>query len=410
MQNEDYDIIIVGGGIVGLSLALALKPMRIAIIERAEPQIQTQFDYDARSIALSYASYKIFKTIGVWQQLQEHATPINTIHVSDQGGFGNAKFTAKEQKVGALGYIIEMQHLLATLLEQVKAQANITRICPASLTDLQTSSSGCEVKITDSTGETIYKPKLLIAADGGQSTVRKLLNIQTTQQDYGQHAIVANIGLTEEHNGVAYERFTPTGPLALLPMSEQRAALVWSLQPEQAKQILSLDEAEFLKQLQQAFGYRLGKFNRVGKRFSFPLALVQAKQQVGNGYILLGNSAHTIHPIAGQGFNLSLRDVAVLAELLTKQHQNNADLANQDLLRQYLQQRTPDQQRVIRLTDGLVKTFSHNIFPVKVLRNLGLTTLNMITPLKNLFAKHAMGVIAPYSKLVSGLELERLHE
>lgn len=393
-MQQEFDIIIVGGGLVGNALAWALKdlPLNMAIIERDSMQSQLQFDYDARSIALSYGSKQIFETGGMWPALDAHAAPIQRVHVSEQGRFGMTRIDATALQVPALGYVIEMHYFLNALLQALKTAPSLTRISPASVVDLEKSAKGWQIKTLMGTKEKVYNTSLLIAADGAASQLRQLQHIEAVETHYGQHAVIANIGLDADHRHIAYERFTPSGPIAFLPMLEQRASLVWSMNTAQVADVLALDQQAFLTKLQRHFGYRLGKFIKVGQRFSYPLKACFAQEQVKPGFVLLGNAAHTLHPIAGQGFNLCLRDIYILAELLKTVVQNQQPLGTLSLMQKYYDLRQHDQRLTFRYCDSLVRLFSNNLFPLTWLRNIGLITCDLIPFCKMWLATMSMGL------------------
>ncbi len=390
----DYDIVICGGGLVGRSLACALAklPLRIAIVEALSPQITHQADFDTRSFALSYGNVLFLERIGVWEYLADSAVPIKTIHVSDRGHSGITRLKASEQRVPALGYITLAPDLNQALQQTLLQYPNITLLCPATVTAIDYTASEAILSIQQSQQSYPIRTQLAIAADGTHSTLRQLLKIPVKQYNYDQTAIIANIGLTRSHHNVAYERFTQQGPIALLPLSEQRCGLVWTLKSEQVARVMDLTDEQFLTELQLAFGYRLGRFARVGKRFAYPLQLWQAQQLTKSRVALIGNAAHTLHPIAGQGFNLGLRDVAALAALLEQALIQGDDLGSKIILDRYKHQQTQDHRHYIRFTDGLVKLFTNSLWPIELARNIGLQTLNVIPRLKKKLTRKAMGL------------------
>ncbi len=405
--NTDYDLIIIGGGMVGASLACALanQSLRVAIVEAVPYQADKQPSYDDRAIALSFGSRRIFDGLDLWPEISQHTTAINRIHVSDQGRFGFARLDNKQENVDALGYVITARNLGRTLVHQLDQLKNLTLISPAKLTDLKLGDDHATA-IIDNDGKTeTLTASLIVAADGGNSAVRQILDIHTTDHDYKQTAIVANITPEFPHQHVAYERFTQHGPLALLPMEDNRCALVWTHDPQESKRILELNDEKFLDELQTCFGQRLGRFLKTGKRSAYPLKLVKAQEQVRNRLALIGNAAHTLHPIAGQGFNLGLRDVATLAQIITDASQQNLDIGALDVLEQYAQWRTRDHRQVIGFTNTLVSTFSNHFPPLALARNLGLLATDIIPPLKHTLAKHSMGLSGKLPRLARGLPL-----
>ncbi|WP_298624299.1 2-octaprenyl-6-methoxyphenyl hydroxylase [uncultured Legionella sp.] len=380
MVDQHTDILIIGGGLAGATLMLALRSLGYStlLIESRPFSDKVNPDFDARSIALSPASRRILSMLGVWDILTKHATDIDMIHVSDQYRFGVSRLHGEKQN--PLGYVIEMQYInraLHQLLEQDDLMA------PATLKslDLQTSTA----TVSTESGDVQIKAQLIVAADGAESAVRKLCGLPMNSKSYGQHALVANIGLVKPHAHKAFERFTAHGPLALLPMQDNRMSMVWAMTPEQADKLMALPDGDFIKELQQAFGYRLGRFAKIGKRFSYPLKQVLMPQQTCWPVVFVGNAAHTLHPVAGQGFNLGLRDVATLAQCIAEYG------LNADMLDEYLQLRRHDQQVITRLTDGLIHLFTSRIPGVGLARNLGLIALDNIPALKNLLARYARG-------------------
>lgn len=391
---RDYDVVICGGGLVGRSLAIALAklPLKIVIVEALPPQLAHQVNFDTRSFALSYGNALFLKKIGVWEPLRSTVTPIESIHVSDRGHAAITRLTAKEQQVPALGYIALAPDLNSALQQTLAQHENIELFCPATVTAINNTKDKAVLTVQQNGQAFQIQAKLAIAADGTHSLLRSLLKIGVKQQDYGQTAIIANLGLARHHQNIAYERFTSDGPLALLPLSEQRCGLVWTIKPEQVETVMNLPDKQFLAELQRAFGYRLGRFEKVGKRFAYPLQLLQAKQLVKSRVALIGNAAHTLHPIAGQGFNLGLRDVAVLTKILKSSLLNGENVGSEITLRQYEEQQTRDHAQYIRYTDGLVNLFATQFFPCTVARNLGIQLFNILPGIKKSFTRQAMGL------------------
>ena len=392
-MNKNYDIVIVGGGLVGATLANTLHklPIKIALVDALPLEKNTSQTYDARSVALAYGSQRILASMNLWASIKNHATAIKKIHISDQGHFGITRLTAKEGKVDALGYVVEIFQLGSVLLENLQSQNNITLLQPATITSLKFIEKKWQIDIVRNGVIEPLNASLVIAADGVNSTVRRLLNIFAENYDYQQSAIVANVTTDLAHQNVAYERFTKNGPLAFLPLSDNRSAIVWTVANEQVAEIMGLSDEKFLERLQRIFGYRLGRLNYVGKRQAFPLRLLYTKEQVKSGLVVLGNAAHNLHPIAGQGFNLCLRDVAVLAKTIFTAYTQQENFAALSVLQKYAAVRYQDQQQMIKCTDGLVKLFSNDFFPINLARNLGLTAMNFLPPLKQLVARRAMG-------------------
>ncbi len=414
--KNQYDITIVGGGMVGASLACALgnQDLRIAVIEAQNAKLDTPASYDDRAIALSYGSAQIFRTLGCWQELESAITPIKNIHVSDRGHIGITRISHQEENVDALGYVITAKELGQALYRLLSRYNNVELISPAHLEDIEFTDNNAQATYklgNDSSNENkksdqhTLKTRLIVAADGGNSSVRKLMDIKAVQHDYHQTAVTANISISLPHNNIAYERFTNQGPLAILPMQDNRCSLVWTWPSEKVQDVMTLSDSEFLTQLQQAFGNRLGMFTQVGKRHSYPLKLIKATTQVKKRLALIGNAAHTLHPIAGQGFNLGMRDVAALAQILVEEHKAGRDIGLLRTLQPYQQWRQQDHKRIIGFTDNLVKIFSNRFAPLALVRNIGLVTTDITPPLKHVLARHTMGMAGKLPKLVRGLQL-----
>ncbi len=400
------DIAIAGGGMVGLSLAAALAelPLRVVVIEPVAPDSDHQPSFDARTTALSGGSRRVLDGIGVWDAVASQATPIRRIHVSERGAFGVARLTAAEQGVAALGYTIENRLLGRALRERAAGIPRLT-LCHAGVREV--SAADDAVRLMTDRGNT-FAARLVVAADGAQSAVRTALGIDASVAEYGQHAVIAHVDTERFHDYTAYERFTPTGPIAVLPIAEGRSAVVWTLAPEASRRALALDDATFIAELQQVFGLRLGRFTRVGRRQSYPLALTRAERLVAPRAVILGNAAQGLHPVAGQGFNLGLRDVAALAELLADQiteHGNDADPGAPQLLERYVEWRGPDREAVIRFTDALVRGFGMPLAPLRGLRSAGLLLFDLLRPVKHEFARRTMGLAGRQPRLVRGLRL-----
>lgn len=406
--KNQYDITIVGGGMVGASLACALgnQDLRISIIENHNAKLDTPASYDDRAIALSYGTSQIFRTLGCWQELEAGVTPIKNIHVSDKGHIGVTRISHQEENVDALGYVITARELGQALYRMLSRFNNIDLISPAHLENIEfLGDHATATCLVNNKEEHSLQTRLVVAADGGNSSVRKLMDIKTVQHDYQQTAVTANVSTTVAHNNVAYERFTSQGPLAILPMKDNHCSLVWTWPTEKVQEVIELPDKEFLAKLQLAFGNRLGSFTHVGKRHSYPLKLIKAKTQVKRRLALIGNAAHTLHPIAGQGFNLGMRDVAALAQTLVEEHNAGRDIGLLRALQPYQQWRQQDHKRIIGFTDNLVKIFSNRFAPLALARNIGLVATDVAPPLKHLLAKHTMGMAGKLPKLVRGLQL-----
>ncbi|MFV0821789.1 2-octaprenyl-6-methoxyphenyl hydroxylase [Legionella micdadei] len=396
MVERQVDILIVGGGLTGaiLMLALANKGYNIVLIDTHPLSAKVDAHFDARTLALSPASIRILQMLDIWPLLQNKGTPIETIHVSEQRRFGSTTLANEANK--PLGYVVEMQHINHALYQLLDEQHVLA---PAKLIALD-KDQGLVTVGTENENYSI-KAKLIVAADGTDSSVRQLSALPVKIKDYQQQAIVANVGLARAHGNRAYERFTASGPLALLPMAENRVSLVWALPPAEAARLSALDEAAFIQALQKAFGYRLGRFVRVGKRVIFPLRQVTMAKKVDWPLVFVGNAAHTLHPVAGQGFNLGLRDVATLAQCITQQGLNAAMLQNYQYMRQH------DEMAITRFTDGLIDVFTSQLPGMALARNLGLIAVDNLKILKQCLTHYTSGFAGVTPDLVCGIALEK---
>lgn len=400
--QHHYDIVIIGGGLVGASFACALAAQtrhvapRILVIEAA-PSMQVSTSFDARSTALSHGSKQIYASLGLWKAIATHAAPIQRIHVSDRGHFGAVRIDSADMQVDALGHVAENQHLGLVLTCALDADPAIDFLCPASISTLVPTPQGMRLQVQgDSTDLLTVDAALVVLADGGKSTVSEQLGISSNHTPYGQHALIANVAFSDPHRHVAYERFTESGPLAVLPLAEQegehRGALIWTLADEEAAAVAALPERLFLEKLQERFGYRLGRFEKVGSRTLYPLTLSVAREQVRPGLVLLGNVAHSLHPVAGQGLNLALRDAQVLAGLLAQALAKGEHPGEMAVLQAYVEQQTRDQLATISFSDYMTRLFSSSHPALVWARKFGLFSIDMIPPFKRGFARQAMGL------------------
>ncbi|EXB83201.1 ubiquinone biosynthesis hydroxylase, UbiH/UbiF/VisC/COQ6 family protein [Acinetobacter baumannii 299505] len=402
MQQQ---VIIVGGGMVGLSLSLMLAKANIAVklLEAVKyPNYDDQnvapyhSSFDARNTALSRRSVQIYQKLGLWDALQQHATPILQVHITEQGSFGKARLIAEQEKVESFGQVIENAWLGRVLLTQVRQQPLIELIDGVQVTALTQDAE--QVHIEAQRGDEVLKleSKLLIAADGRDSFCRQAIGVGVDVHDYDQVAIVTTVQTSKPHEHVGFERFSALGPLALLPLpGEYRRSVVWPVKKGTEGEWLGEEnDQHFLDALQKTYGDRAGKFEKTGKRFSYPLSQVLAHKQAVGRVILMGNAAHTIHPVAGQGFNLCLRDADVLLRYLVNQLSASDDIGNPDNLLAYEQARLSDQQRVIKFCDTVVRGFSNQNPLLKLIRNTGLIVFDVIPGVKPLVANYAMGLKA----------------
>ena len=398
-----YDIIIAGGGMVGSSLALALAPLslRVAIVEPIARTSDTQPSFDDRSTALSRSTQRMYEAMGLWDDILEAATPVTRIHVSDQGRFGFSHIDAEEQKVEALGYVV-INRVLGSVLQSALAKVpNLDILCPGEITAARVAPAAAVATVQHADGNCKELTcRLLVAADGARSSVRDMLGITANHVAYEQRAIVGNLLPEKSLNNCAYERFTKNGPLAMLPVADGRAGFVWTVADRDAERILALDDDSFLAELQDAFGYRLGTLSRVGTRASYPLHLSKAMRLTATRAVLVGNAAHGLHPVAAQGFNLGLRDVAALCDCIA-----DFDLDDPELLERYAAWRKDDQSKLVGFTDGLVRLFSSNNRATRTLRDLGMLGFDMLPGVRSLFAKHTMGLAGRLPRLSRGVPL-----
>jgi 2-octaprenyl-6-methoxyphenol hydroxylase len=404
------DIVIAGGGMVGASLALALAQLGfdITLVEAAPFKTGGSPSFDDRTTALSNGSRRVMEGLGVWPLVQHEATPIRKIHISDRGRFGFARIDAAELKLDSLGLVIANRALGAGLWQRLEA-SGVRVLAPARVVDYDITADGCRIRLEgDAASNEPVECRLLVAADGAQSAVRKSAGVESSTWDYEQTALTANLTTQVFHNHVAYERFTPHGPIALLPFVEGRVGLVWTLAPKDAAETLALPDAEFLGRLQEAFGMRLGRFLAVGKRQSYPLALTRAEEQVTDRVVILGNAAQGLHPIAGQGFNLGLRDVACLAEVLADARTTagaSVDPGAAALLEQYRVWRQEDRRRIVAFTDGLVRVFRQPFAPVRMLRDVALLAFDLSPQAKQAMSQLSLGAAGRIPRLARGAPL-----
>ncbi|MFF7707431.1 2-octaprenyl-6-methoxyphenyl hydroxylase [Pseudomonas sp. NPDC007930] len=388
---KHYDIAIIGGGLVGASLALALQGLAkargwsILMVEPFAPGDSYQPSYDARSSALAYGTRLIYERLGVWAAIAQRGAAIERIHVSDQGRFGAARLSAAEEGVPALGYVVENAWLGQCLWQALDREV-ITWRCPAQVERLSAAGAGYQLQLDDGSQASCA---LAVLADGGRSQLRDQLGIAVNHRPYGQTALIANVSFSDDHAGQAFERFTPAGPLALLPLPERRCALVWTRQPADAERLLALPDAAFMAELQAAFGFRLGGLRQVGARHAYPLVLVEATEQVRPHLVVLGNAAHSLHPVAGQGFNLSLRDVNALAQALAASPALPGDFPT---LQAYLASQQRDQWLTVGFSDRVTRLFSGAQHWLATGRGLGLAALDLFPPARHAFARQAMGL------------------
>jgi 2-octaprenyl-6-methoxyphenol hydroxylase len=404
---EHFDIVIAGGGMVGVSLALqltaVLPPQASVLLVESFPvpapieggQGEYHPAFDARSTALSYNARLIYERMAVWDELSQWACEIASIHVSSRGRFGSTLLRASDHDWPALGYVVENTWLGNSLIQQLHRRGRVEVRSPATVVSAAPAGAGVCLQLEGE--QASITAGLLLVADGASSGLREQLGVAVQEKSYRQHALVANIASAEPHRGCAYERFTDEGPLALLPLlatrdGEHRSALVWTLPPERARHLRNCAAAEFLQALQDRFGYRLGRLLQVGERHEYPLSLVQSNEQVRQGIVVMGNAAHALHPVAGQGFNLALRDVAELGRVLTAGFAAGVSPGNLSLLQRYQRRQQPDQRRTIQFSDRIPALFMHADPLLGLGRDLALAGLDILPGLKREFVRYAAGM------------------
>ena len=387
---KQFDVVIIGGGLAGASCALSVAKtnpaLNIAVVEANQVTGEYHPSFDDRSIALAQQSVEYLQSLNLFEQNAPYTAAIKKVSVSDRGHFGKAHINCDEFAKPSLGYVVEVNPFGRALHLRL-TQSNITLLCPDSVTAIeQTLHSNT---LTLQSGEQL-NAALLVIADGAQSPTRNLLGLGFNTQPYEQGAIIANVEVAGGHNNHAFERFTQNGPMALLPMSNNRYSLVWCMRQDQIEQHMALNEQDFISALQSAFGYRGGQFTKVGMRTSYPLVYGQVESLTAHRTVVIGNAAHAIHPIAGQGFNLGLRDVQVLSNLIANsQH----DLGSYAFTREYSQKRSDDIKTVMSLTDALVRLFSNSSRVLALGRSIGLFSMDLFPVLKAPLAKQLMGQV-----------------
>lgn len=403
-----YDIIIAGGGMIGTSLALALAPLglRVAVVEAIARKAAGQPSFDDRSTALSRSTQRMFEAMGLWDEIVAASTPIRSIHVSDRGRFGFSHIDAEEQGVEALGYVVINRVLGEVLQSALECLENVELICPARIVDVGLDASEVTAVVEADSGSQTLTAKLLVAADGANSQVREMMGISALKSEYGQRAIIGNLLPEKAMQHRAFERFTAQGPVALLPVADDRAGFVWTVTEEDADRVMALEDAAFLAELQNVFGYRLGTFTQVGKRACYPLTLSKAMRLTTTRGVLVGNAAHGLHPVAAQGFNLGMRDVASLCDCIADSRSSAADPGSEQLLARYASWRREDQNKLVHFTDSLVRLFSTKRRALRVLRNVGMIGFDLVPGVRSLFAKHTMGLAGRLPRLSRGMPLK----
>ncbi|HKU14998.1 MAG TPA: 2-octaprenyl-6-methoxyphenyl hydroxylase [Steroidobacteraceae bacterium] len=404
------DVAVCGGGLVGATLALALADigLDVVLLEAHPFGTSGQPSFDDRTTALSNGSRRIFEALRVWPLVEREATAIRRIHVSDRGRFGFARLDAAEQGLSALGFVVVNRAIGAALWRRLE-QSPVRIMAPARVRGMRLVDGVQHIECDlGPQGSALIQARLAIAADGAQSALREAAGIGAQTWSYEQTALVTNVLTQRFHDHVAYERFTPAGPLALLPMSEGRCGLIWTFTADVAESVARSDDSEFLARLQDAFGFRLGRFTRVGARQLYPLALTRSDEHVAQRLAIVGNAAQTLHPIAGQGFNLGLRDAASLAEVLADgraQQREGFDPGDGMWLERYREWRVADRTQIVRFTDGLVRLFLQPLGPVKALRDVGLLAFDLMPAAKGALSQLSLGAAGRIPRLARGASL-----
>ena len=407
----DCDVAIVGGGMVGASLALALTglPLEVVCIEAVAPDAGHQPSFDARTTALSNGSRRILATLGAWPQIRAGATAIRRIHVSERGAFGSAVLDAAEQGLEALGYVAENRVIGEALRGALVRAPRVRTLAPATVTAADPGPDAIALTISTVRGPATLRARLVVAADGADSLVRREAGVDATQRSYGQSAVIATLMPGRFHEHVAYERFTGDGPIALLPIAGGRMGLVWTLAPDAAARVLALPPGAFLAELQAAFGWRVGRLGGLGARHAYPLALTRAESQRAPRVAIIGNASQGLHPIAGQGFNLGLRDAATLAEAIAEAvaaAPTGVDAGADPVLARYVESRRTDRRALIAFTDGLVRLFGVPLPPLAAARGLGLLAFDLSAPAKDAMSRLSLGFAERMPRLERGLPLD----
>ncbi|EHH1050344.1 2-octaprenyl-6-methoxyphenyl hydroxylase [Vibrio parahaemolyticus] len=389
---KQYDVVIAGGAMAGATLALAIEhlsqgALRVAVVEPFKAQSDQHPGFDSRSIALSYGTVNLLRHLELWSAIEPFSTPIEHIHVSDRSHAGMTDITKHDVGVEALGYVVELADVGRVYQELLTHSTAIDLYCPDSAKHITRTQENVTIELAS--GE-LLNAKLLVAADGAVSQCCQQIGLELSEHDFDQVAVIANIVTQEPHQGRAFERFTENGPVALLPMSDNRMSLVWCLRPDEAQIVMELPESEFLERLQQDFGWRLGAMQKVGLRASYPLLLRHRKQNISHRFAIVGNAAQTLHPIAGQGFNLGIRDVVTLAEELVKQGE---DVGRYQGLIRFSQRREADRNETIWLTSSLVHVFSNDLLAMRIGRNTALAAMDNLSIFKQPLLRHTLGLV-----------------
>lgn len=401
------DIIISGGGLTGLTLGIGLAAagFDVAVIDMADPATVQDAAFDGRASAISYASHQLLSALGIWQHTGDKAGTIEDIRISDADSLLHLHFDHRELGQGPLGHMLENRHNRQALFKRMAELPNLSLYAPRKIIDADHQTDAVTVTLDD--GQTLTAA-LLVGAEGRFSPTRQRAGIKTTDWRYSQVGIVTTLKHELPHLDIAHERFLPDGPFALLPLPDNRCSVVWTVQQAQADTIMALNERAFVAELQKRVGGFLGALETVGPRFSYPLGLMLAERYSDQRMVLVGDAAHGMHPIAGQGVNLGYRDVAALIEILVSARKKGEDIGSEDTLKHYEQWRHVDNVTLLTVTDLLNRLFSNDIAPIRIARDLGLAAVGKMPPVKKFFMKHARGTVGKLPKLLTGTDLDSL--
>ncbi len=404
MNDGQTDILIVGGGMVGASLAIALSGhgRTVTVLERHPPRAPAPPSYDDRTLALNHTTCNALQALQVWPLIRE-ATPIRRVHTREEGGFGSVMLEAARHGFDNFGHVVFARELGHGLLQRLEHCGDVRWLQPAALESLAQDEHGVSAVVEQDGQRLQLRARLLVAADGADSTVARLLQVPAECTDYGQVAVISNVSVENGHRHTGWECLSRQGPFALLPLAGERCGVVWSVPAGTEHELLQMDEAHFLQRLQQRFGYRLGRFTRAGRRTAYPLRARVPREIVWHRVLLLGNAAHAVHPLSAQGFNLGMRDVAVLAEMLCQAGTDDPGQAS--LLQAYARRRHADVRRIVRWTDGMVRLYRQRSPLVAALRQLGLNLTGHAPPFQRRILALTMGLLEQDSPLLRGESL-----
>ncbi|WP_138378999.1 UbiH/UbiF/VisC/COQ6 family ubiquinone biosynthesis hydroxylase [Luteithermobacter gelatinilyticus] len=398
------DILISGSGVAGMTLALGLaqEGLHVTLLDQIDLTATMNEDFDGRAYAIAYAPYLMLKTLGLWERIGFDAQPINEIRVTDGYSPLFLHFDHEDLGEDPLGFMVEVRHIRQGLFEAVRESKNITLHMPEKITAMRTTLGHAEV---DLEGGITLKSPLVVAAEGRTSPLREINNIRVRTWHYRQKGIVTTVEHEKDHRGIAHERFFPGGPFAILPLRHNRSSIVWTEPDDLAETIMGLSQAAFDAELRKKFGTFLGEVHSLGKRWCYPLSLQLADKYTAQRFCLVGDAAHGIHPIAGQGFNLGLRDIAALLEVIIDTVRLGGDAGAPLTLERYARWRRTDNAALAVITDGLTRLFSNDIAPLRLARQVGLGLVNEIPPLKKFFMRHARGTVGHLPRLLRGEKL-----